>query len=75
MAIIKATPEVLSSKGLIKALLVKYGTIVLKDASRGPGDPSGIYLTLEVHHPDHPADHELDLLIWDDDGQLRIEET
>ena len=74
MAIIKATPEALSIDGLLPALCVKYGTIVLKSVDGFIGDPSGLVLTLQVYHKTHPDDYELDILIHDTDEGLKIEE-
>jgi len=74
MAIIKATPEALAIKGMLPALSVKYGTIVLRAVESFSGDPSGLMFTLEVYHKDHPGDHELELLIEDTEQGMVIHE-
>jgi len=74
MAIIKATPEALAIQGLLPALCVKYGTIVLRAVESFSGDTSGLMFTLQVYHKDHPEDHELDLLIHNGEDGIKIEE-
>ena len=74
MAIIKATPEALAIKGLLPALQVKYGTLVLRDIESFNGDGSGLMLDIQVFHKGHPWDHVLDLLIEDSEQGLIIHE-
>ena len=63
MAIIKITPEALFMRGVLPALQVKYGTLVLKDVESFTGDPSGMIMDLKVYHKDHPENYMLDLIV------------
>jgi len=72
MAIIKITPEALAMKGMLPALQVKYGTLVLRDIGSFNGDPSGLILDIQIFHKDHPWDYKLDFIIKETDQGLEI---
>lgn len=74
MAIIKATPEVLAMKGILPALLVRYGTLVLKAAESHLGDPSGIIFSIKVDHKVLQEDKEINLLIENTEQGIVIHE-